>query len=91
MSPTRVGLGAVALFAMARFVITPTWPCAFVVLGALMVAVAEYVALTMKAASESLVSERAASAEKSARAVADALQAVSERVSRLESVRSLGG
>lgn len=38
MSPARVAFASAALFALVRFFVTPTWPCAAVALGAVIVA-----------------------------------------------------
>lgn len=38
MNPACVAFASAALFALVRFFVTPTWPCAFVALGAVIVA-----------------------------------------------------
>lgn len=103
MSPARVALGAVVLFAMVRFFLTPTWPCAFVVLGALVVAVGAHVVSDKRHEAElariAEVAQTAATDARSAleqghdlrRVAAEGLAGLSERVDRVERLRALGG
>lgn len=38
MNSVRIAFAAAALFALVRFFVTPTWPCAVVALGAVIIA-----------------------------------------------------
>lgn len=91
LSP-RIVLGSVALFAMVRFFISPTWPCAFVVAVALAVAVAsETLRERTRSHDVDSAAREARQALEAARLIDEVVGKVADRVSRLESIRALGG
>lgn len=92
MMTPRVALGAVVLFAMVRFFLTPTWPCAFVVLGALMVAVAsETVVAWRRDGHLSALADDVSDLKATVTGLSASTDGLAERVDRVERLRALGG
>jgi len=78
-------IAALALVALLRFLVTPTWPCAVVALGMFALAVVGFV-LADKSKTRDM--ERVA---EQAKAAGEAAAAVSDRVDRIERARAFGG
>lgn len=92
MLTPRIVLGAVVLFAMVRFFMSPTWPCAFVVLGALALAVAsEAVTAWRRDRHLSVLADDVSGLRAQVVTLTEAKGALSDRVATLERGRALGG
>jgi len=91
MSP-RVVLGAVLVAALVRFAVTPTWPCAAVVLGALAVCAWVHVNTRLRRADDvQRLAERAKEADDRAKAAIDACSDLNARLASIERARAFGG
>lgn len=92
MLAPRIVLGAVVLLAMARFCVTPTWPCAFVVAVALVLAVAsEAVVAWRRERFVAALADDVSGLKADVVGAAEARKDLSERIAALERGRALGG
>jgi hypothetical protein len=85
-------IAALALVALLRFLVTPTWPCAFVALGMFALAVGGFV-MSDKRHGEELarIAAESRGAAESARSVVSDHARLEERIDRIERARAFGG